>query len=128
MYYKRLEDESIVTGNKVNGPNFILDETTTNETYDGWKWFETSDAAYVYFANSQSEVSPEAQAAYDAAATVFESLSLGKRALWEPVRSAVATAILAGDMVTAYEILATTPAIYEGAEADRALFLNMFAP
>lgn len=69
----------------------------------------------------------QAQAAYDAAAAVFESLSLGKRALWEPVRAAVAAAILVGDMAQAYEILATTPAIYAGAEDDRAMFLALFS-
>lgn len=66
------------------------------------------------------------QAAYDAAAAVFESLPLGKQALWEPVRAAVAKAIMAGEMATAYEIVSTLPVIYPGAEDDRALFLALF--
>jgi hypothetical protein len=66
------------------------------------------------------------QAAYDTAAAVFSSLSVGKQALWEPVRQAVGKAILAGDMATAKEILETVPALYPDAETDRALFLSLF--
>ena len=66
------------------------------------------------------------QAAYDAAAAVFNGLSKGKQALWESVRLAVADAILAGDMASAKETLETVPALYEGAEDDRAMFLALF--
>ena len=66
------------------------------------------------------------QAAYDAAAVVFNGLSKGKQALWESVRLAVADAILAGDMASAKETLETVPALYEGAEDDRAMFLALF--
>lgn len=68
----------------------------------------------------------QAQAAYDAAAAVFSTLSIGKQTLWEPVRKAVGEAILAGDMATAKEILLTVPALYEDAEEDRKLFLSLF--
>lgn len=74
-------------------------------------------------------LSPEQQAietAYNTAASVFESLDLGKQALWEPVRVAVAKAIKAGDMTKAYQIIATLPVVYEGAEADRQMFLSLF--
>jgi hypothetical protein len=71
-------------------------------------------------------VPPQIQAAYDAAVAAFETLSLGKQALWEPVRRAVAKAILKGDMVTAAEILTTLPALYEEAEEDRQIFLALF--
>jgi hypothetical protein len=66
-------------------------------------------------------------AAHARAAELFASLTPGKQALWEPVRVAVEKAILAGDMPTAYGILATMPIIYEGAVADRAMFLALFA-
>lgn len=72
-------------------------------------------------------VPPQIQAAYDAAVAAFETLSLGKQALWEPVRQAVAKAILKGDMATAVEILTTVPALYEDAEEDRQKFLALFA-
>jgi hypothetical protein len=72
-------------------------------------------------------VKAQAQAAYDAAAAVFMSLPIGKQALWEPVRGMVAKSILEGNMATAKEILETVPALYEGAEEDRALFLALFA-
>lgn len=67
------------------------------------------------------------QQAYDTAAAAFNSLPKGKQALWEPVRQAVASAILGGDFTSAVEILQTTPAIYEGAEADRDVFLALLA-
>jgi len=66
------------------------------------------------------------KAAYDAAAAAFATLPLGKQALWEPVRKAVAEAIQKGDFATAKEILLTTPVIYEEAENDRAVFLELF--
>lgn len=76
---------------------------------------------------AEHQVKLQRQGAYDAAAAVFESLPKGVRALWEPTRVAVAAAILRGDMAEAVEILMTTPVIYEGAEADRQLFLDLFA-
>ena len=66
------------------------------------------------------------QAAYAAARAAFEKMSLGKQALWEPVRNQIAKAILAGDIAVAVEILQTTPVIYNGAEADRDMFLALF--
>ena len=66
------------------------------------------------------------QNAYDTAVAAFETLSLGKQALWEPVRQAVAKAILKGDIATAVEILTTVPALYEEAEEDRQKFLALF--
>ena len=73
-------------------------------------------------------VSSEIQNAMNAAAASFETLSLGKQALWQPVRQAVANAILAGDMATAAGIMTTVPALYEGAEEDRQIFMALFAP
>lgn len=65
------------------------------------------------------------QQAYDTAAAAFEAMPKGKQALWEPVRQKVAAAILSGNMAEAVEILNTTPVIYEGAEADRDVFLAL---
>lgn len=67
-----------------------------------------------------------AQAVYDAAGEAFKTLTLGKQALWEPVRVKVAQAILSGNIAIAVEILQTTPIIYPGAEADRDMFLALF--
>jgi len=71
-------------------------------------------------------IPPQIQAAYDAAVAAFETLPLGIQALWQPVRQAVAKAILKGDMETAVEILTTVPALYDGAEDDRQKFLTLF--
>lgn len=71
-------------------------------------------------------VPPQIQSAYDAASAAFAALSLGKQAYWEPVRQAVAKAILKGKMEDAVEILTTIPALYEGAEDDRQIFLALF--
>lgn len=65
------------------------------------------------------------QAAHDAALAVFESLPIGKQVIWQPVRAAVAAAILSGDMEKAKEILVTVPALYADAEEDRAKFLAL---
>jgi hypothetical protein len=101
--------------------------TTTTENGErvgeGHPFYEAKIAEWV----ANATPSPT-QAAYDAADAVFNSFSKGKQALWEPVRAAVAQAILAGDVATAIEILKTTPPIYEGAEADRNLFLALFEP
>jgi len=67
-----------------------------------------------------------AQAIYDAALEAFKTMTLGKQALWEPVRAKVAEAILSGNIDIAVEILQTTPIIYAGAEADRDMFLALF--
>lgn len=74
----------------------------------------------------ENAIKAQRQAAYDAAAIVFESLSVGKQALWEPVRQAVADAIFLGDMEKVKEILVTLPALYPDAEDDRAKFLALF--
>lgn len=65
-------------------------------------------------------------AAQQAAAVVFNALSVGKRALWEPVRVAVDAALAKLDLATAREIIATVPEIYDGMDADRATFLALF--
>lgn len=78
----------------------------------------------------QATATPEqkmARAAYNAAATVFESMSLGKQALWEVVRLKVAEAIKAGDFAKAKNIIETVPVLYDGIEVDRAKFLALFA-
>lgn len=61
------------------------------------------------------------------ASAAFETLPKGKQALWETVRAAVEKAITAGDIPAAIEILTTMPVIYPGAEADRQIFLDLFA-
>lgn len=69
---------------------------------------------------------PTGQQAYDAAASLFNSLPLGKQAMWEPVRKAVADALLVSNFTKAKEILSTVPVTYEGAETDRSMFLQLF--
>ena len=64
---------------------------------------------------SNDEIQAQRRAAYDTAVVVFESLPIGKQALWQPVRAAVADAILSGDMEKAKEILVTVPALYADA-------------
>ena len=66
------------------------------------------------------------KAAWNAAAAVFEAMPLGKQALWEPVRVKVAAFIQAGDFVSAATTIATVPTLYEGMDADRAMFLALF--
>ena len=67
------------------------------------------------------------RAAYLAAAAIFESMSLGKQAIWEGVRMKVAAAITDGDFLKAKTIIETVPFLYEGMEEDRAMFLALFA-
>jgi hypothetical protein len=67
-----------------------------------------------------------AQAIYDAAGEAFKTMTLGKQALWEPVRVKIAEAILSGNIAIAVDILQTTPIIYAGGEADRDMFLALF--
>ena len=66
------------------------------------------------------------QTAYATAQAAFETLPLGKQILWEALRAKVAEAILSGNIATAVEILQTAPVIYDGAEADRNMFLALF--
>jgi hypothetical protein len=66
------------------------------------------------------------KAAWDASAAAFESLSLGKQALWEPVRVKVADFIQKGDFASAYQTIATVPNLYDGMDADRTMFLALF--
>lgn len=102
------------------------------------EFMKGSDAMKIIQANNKEKLMAEKFAsmtqeqqkielAYNAAAAAFESLSLGKQVLWESVRVSVAKAIRSGDMTKAYEIIATLPIIYEGAETDRAIFLNLFS-
>ena len=67
------------------------------------------------------------RAIHDTAAAAFESLPLGKQALWEGVRAKVSEAILVGNMAKAVEILQTTPTIYPDTEVDRDAFLALFS-
>lgn len=74
-------------------------------------------------------MSPEEKAshdAYQAAAAVFESLPLGKQALWESTRAKVAEFITKGDFASAYQTILTVPVLYDGIEDDRAQFLDLF--
>ena len=67
------------------------------------------------------------QEAHSAAAAVFDTMPRWKRAFWNPIREEVSKAILEGDIAGAVEILTDIPAFYEGAEADRQMFLALFA-
>jgi len=64
---------------------------------------------------------------HDALMQAFESMTVGKQALWEPVKVAVAAAVLNGDVARAIEIITTLPAIYPGADTERQQFLDLFA-
>ncbi len=122
-FYKIQDNQMIYAPRIVEGNGYALfaqDKDTYQYPVDGWYWFDSDTDASII------NVEPSNQAAYDAASAVFESLSKGKQALWQPVRAAVAEAILAGDMETALEILTTVPALYPDAEEDRNLFLNLF--
>ena len=55
-YYKKQNDNSIITGNVIYGTDFILDKNTKDQSYDGWKWFESPEEAYSYFAATQNKV------------------------------------------------------------------------
>jgi hypothetical protein len=74
-------------------------------------------------------MSPQERAshnAFNAAAAVFESMTLGKQALWETTRSKVADFIKKGEFAKAYETIATVPSLYPEMEDDRAAFLALF--
>lgn len=49
-YYKRNEDGTILTGNKIHGNGWVLDGSDPTITHDGWRWFETDEEAYRWFA------------------------------------------------------------------------------
>lgn len=66
------------------------------------------------------------QTARDAAASAFDSMPAGKRALWESVRVAVEKAIRTGDFAEAKDIIETVPNLYPGMAADRDKFLTLF--
>lgn len=57
-YYKKQQDNSVSVGETIYGPDFTLDETTIDQSHDGWKWFDTPEAAYAYFSNSTDDVTP----------------------------------------------------------------------
>ena len=73
------------------------------------------------------KASQQGQAVFDAAGAVFESLPLGKQALWEPVRTKVGEKIRQGDFAGAVEIIQTVPTLYNGMDTDRAMFLALFS-
>lgn len=66
------------------------------------------------------------KSAWDAAAAAFESLPLGKQALWEPVRQKVGDFIVHGDFASAAATIHSVPVLYEGMEGDRSMFLALF--
>jgi hypothetical protein len=68
----------------------------------------------------------QVKSAWDAAAAAFESLPLGKQALWEPVRVKVAAFIKKGDFAAAAETISTVPNLYTGMATDRDAFLALF--
>jgi len=121
-FYKIKDGQMLYAENYVEGQGYVLvaeNKDSYEYPVDGWYWF-----------NSEEGVSMpvDLQAIYDVAAAAFGSLSAGKQALWEPVRVAVSKAIMTGDMAKALDILSTVPVIYEGAEVDRQMFLNLFNP
>jgi hypothetical protein len=56
-YYKKQQDNSISVGETIHGLEFTLDETTKDQSFDGWKWFDLPEEAYNYFSTTDS-VSP----------------------------------------------------------------------
>lgn len=74
---------------------------------------------------SSAPVDPQTQAAWNAFAAAWEALPPGKRAMWEPVRIAVADYILAGEFQQAMATIQTAPIPAEY-EADRTAFLALF--
>jgi hypothetical protein len=68
----------------------------------------------------------QVKAAWDASAAAFESLPLGKQALWETVRVKVADFIQAGDFASAAATIQSVPTLYEGMDDDRNAFLQLF--
>jgi hypothetical protein len=64
--------------------------------------------------------------AHNAAAAIFESLTLGKQALWETTRAKVSAYIKKGEFANAYQTIATVPSLYPEMEDDRAAFLALF--
>ena len=53
-----MEDGSVWVANNLDGPGWRLDETTTDQSYDGWKWFDEPEKAYAYFAFGEDRISP----------------------------------------------------------------------
>jgi hypothetical protein len=109
------------TGTKPTLTAEELEQVTTTYS-DDIALFEAATGTVVV----EPTTEPQQNAAWDAAAAAFESLSLGKQALWEPVRVKVADFILKGDFASAYQTIATVPTLYEGMDADRATFLALF--
>lgn len=123
-FYKIRDNQMFYAPNFVEGHGYILlaqDKNNYEYPIDGWYWFDSDSN------ESLLNINNENKALYDKASAVFDSLSKGKQALWEPVRVAVGKAILMGDMQLAYEILTTMPNIYEDSENDRQLFLSLFS-
>jgi hypothetical protein len=127
---KEITDKQAVTVNASEEPIFLIDgelKTRTEMQVIRRAEFEAARIAAMTPEQLAAKQKREAaQAAYDIAAAAFNTLPLGKQALWEPVRAKVAQAILSGDIAKAAEILQTTPVIYTGAGADRDMFLALF--
>ena len=49
-FYHRNEDGSIARSEGIHSPTYSLTEGNKEETFDGWKWFDTAEAAYSFFA------------------------------------------------------------------------------
>lgn len=67
----------------------------------------------------------EARAVYVSASALFEAMSPGKRAYWEPIRQIVADLVRQGDLASPIAILETMPVVYADAEIDRDAFLAL---
>ena len=49
-FYHRNDDGSITRSEAIHSPTYSLTEANKEETFDGWKWFDTAEAAYTFFA------------------------------------------------------------------------------
>jgi len=56
-FYKKQEDGSILKANEIHAPGISLTEEN-KETYDGWRWFDTSEEAYTYYSTNSDTATP----------------------------------------------------------------------
>ena len=127
---KKITEKQATTISSSEDPLFLIDgELKTQAEFQAIKQAEQKAARITAMTPEELAAKQQreaVQAAYTTALAAFETLPLGKQALWEPVRAKVAEAILSGNIAIAIEILQTTPVIYDGAEVDRDKFLTLF--
>ena len=49
-FFQRNEDGSIARSEAIHSPTYSLTEANKHETFDGWKWFDDAESAYLFFA------------------------------------------------------------------------------